>query len=381
MDEHRFSRLFPPELEHRILALLGHSDLTRTALACRRFRDLSVSLLFRHIALRSVHFDDKGDAVYRTLNNSCKAIFRILDNITLGRHVRFLEVYVPWLFGTVDHGRAAGMTTDELYTVWSSMPGLVALSVSGPIPNDQDLGLQDIDFPRLQRLELSRPDCFIGFLQRHLPRLQHLSVVGVTNIPADCDLTVDTLVHYEGPYLLLMRLLHAGTRTHSLESCAVFGDIGSGTPPTLAPLARYQTLRYLSIGLDADRTTLLEMIRDCPPFTGVKSLKIDFEDEYDWNTQMVPTSSTDPPWSQLIRPFPAALYLVFIVDMEYDVVSERGLAWAKEISETCKDAVVIVLSDFGFTRAGPDFDWVADDEAEDAIDGSLYPSVVHAVSR
>ncbi|KZV85262.1 hypothetical protein EXIGLDRAFT_726336 [Exidia glandulosa HHB12029] len=379
MDEHRFSRLFPPELEQKILALLGLLDLTRTALVCRRFRDMSESLLFRHIAVWSVHFDDKGDAVHDLLHNWHKAIFCILDDVTLGRHVRFLEVNVPQLVGAVVDGRAAPMSADELHTVWSSMPGLIALSINGWIPDGQDLGLQNIDFPRLQRLRIDTPDRCIDFLQRHLPRLQHLSVVGITKIPFNWDMTVatSTLVHYEGPYPLLMQLLPDGAPTHSLESCALNGP---SVPSTLVPLARHQHLKYISIDLDGlDRATILEIIRDCPPFTGVTSLKIVFDNRDDWNME---TTSANPPWSQLMRPFPAALYIVLIVDMDYyDVVFERGLQWAKDISETCKDARVIVFKRIAFTRAGPGFDWVADDDAEEAIDASLNPSVVHAVPR
>ncbi|KZV84944.1 hypothetical protein EXIGLDRAFT_726618 [Exidia glandulosa HHB12029] len=377
MDERHFSRHFPPELEHKILSLLGQLDLTRAALVCRRFRDMSESSLFRHIASWSVHLDEKGRAVKKY--NWHRAVFRILDDVALGRHVRFFEVSVTQISRTAEPGRARPLNSYDLHTLWSSMPGLIALSVNGWMPNGQDLGLQNIDFPRLQRLRLDRADLGVEFLQRHLPRLKQLRVQGFTNIPVDCDLTVGTLVHYEGPYLLLVQLLPDGAPTHSLESCRLVGEFGSGIPPTLAPLARYQNLRYLSIcPYGADRAMILEMIRDCPPFTSVTSLYLDFDNQEDLD--IVP-ASTDPPWSQLMRPFPAAIYIVLSVDMEYNVVRERGLAWAKEISETCEDATVIVLSDFGFKRAGPSFDWVADDDAEDAIDASLNPPVVHPVPR
>ncbi|KZV84945.1 hypothetical protein EXIGLDRAFT_753553 [Exidia glandulosa HHB12029] len=364
MDERRFSRLFPSELEHKIFALLGLLDLTRTALVCRRFRDMSQSLLFRHIAYAywSAHFDDKGDPVQKLLHNWHKAIFCILDDVTLGRHVRFLKVYV---------GQLKPMSADELHTVWSSMPGLIALSLDGLIPDGQDLGLRNIDFPRLQRLRIDTPDRCIDFLQRHLSRLQHL-VVDITKIPLN---SATSLVHYEGPYSVLTQLLPDGAPTHSLKSCALFGP---RFPSTLAPLARYRNLRYLKITRNgAYPAMILGMIMNCPPFTGVTSLSIWFRTGY-MNPE---TTSTDPPceWSQLMRPFPAARYIV--LTLEYNVVEEWGLAWAEEISETCKDARVIVLSDCGFKRAGPGFDWVADSSAEKAIDASLNPRVVDAISR
>ncbi|KZV85266.1 hypothetical protein EXIGLDRAFT_699692 [Exidia glandulosa HHB12029] len=115
------------------------------------------------------------------------------------------------------------------------------------------------------------------------------------------------------------------------------------------------------------------MIRECPPFTGLESLEINFDGAGEVEV------TTDPPWSQLMRPFPAALYKVAYVDLSRKVANERGLAWVQEIAETCKDALIVVLSHNGFSRAGTGFNWVADANADAAIDPSLNPPVVHPV--
>ncbi|KZV85274.1 hypothetical protein EXIGLDRAFT_775702 [Exidia glandulosa HHB12029] len=227
MGERGFTRSFPHELEREILGTLGQNDLTRTALVCRRFRDTSVALLFRHIARWSVHVDDDGDAVYSPLSTSFEAVFRVFEDTTLGRHVRFLDVTIALLFETAgaDLACARPLTPETLPTVWKSMPGLVALCLKGSTPTGENLGLQDVTFPHLRRLRLDEPDSCIEFIMRHLHRLQNLRLpfdtdTEVTLPVGDLDVSVAAPMHYQGPFLAFMPLLHADSSARSLVSPA-----------------------------------------------------------------------------------------------------------------------------------------------------------------
>lgn len=275
MEVSHFTRPFPRELEHEILGTLGQRDLIITALVCQRFRDISVSLLFRHIARWSTFVGDEGKPQYDPLPRSYLALFRIIDEPALGRHVRFLDVCARKLLGSWPYDTPRRASKEDLHMLWLSMPGLIALSITGSIHCGPDLGLTDVHFPRLKRLRMDEPEECPEFVIRHLNTLTHLRISHDSKLSIG-NATAVALAQYEGPFDIFMQQLRF--RSEALESCTLMGDVGEHVALSLASLTN---LRRLLLGLRINEKTMLELLSSCDKFPRVEDVVICYDDEND----------------------------------------------------------------------------------------------------
>ncbi|KZV81129.1 hypothetical protein EXIGLDRAFT_844893 [Exidia glandulosa HHB12029] len=370
MEASHFTRPFPLELEHEILGDLGQRDLIITALVCQRFRDISVSLLFRHIARWSTFVGAEGKPQYNKLPRSYLALFRIIDEPALGRHVRFLDVCAVKILGSWPYDIPRRASKEELHMFWLSMPGLVALSITGRIYCGPDLGLTDVHFPRLKRLRMDEPEECPEFVMRHLNTLTHLCISHDSKLSIE-NATAVALAQYEGPFDIFMQQLRF--RSESLESCTLMGDVGEHVSLSLASLTN---LRRLLLGLRINEKTMLELLSSCDKFPRVEDVVICYGDENDRTVQH------EPPWQQLLAPFPSARHiLVFLQSWDSDWILEKRFAWADEIAQICKEVVAVAFDDdAALRRRSPNHEWEIDQGA-DEIAEIVAPFVVRAVPR
>lgn len=252
-----FARRFPPELELDILERLGQSDLTRTALVCTSFRDISRALLFRHVARWAVATCADGEQQYCRLMNTRRVLVHLKHDLSLGRHVQCLDIDVRLL--------SPLLTPENLKSIWCSLTNLVALSLQGTA--DLQLALSDIHFPRLRRLRADARKASAAVIPRHLAALTHLRTRGPIELtePQTVHLT-----HYDGPFEPLL----AEFRFTSLEYCnlrlrAASPDVGRQVLLALSRHSNLRTLRFSASLTDAD---MARIFAGCPPFHGIRDL-------------------------------------------------------------------------------------------------------------
>lgn len=89
-----FAASVPNELLSKILGCLdAKSDLGNARLACKRFDQIAVEILFSSVTLYAHYFLDEGDYVPWPSDYDSQIFRNILDHQELKKHVRRVTIY------------------------------------------------------------------------------------------------------------------------------------------------------------------------------------------------------------------------------------------------------------------------------------------------